>query len=228
MKRIIMTLLIAVFALSIIQAKNVNIIMKDGTVLKGDLIGKTSEEVYIQDTNSKSVEVKVSDIKSLFDSDTGDQINLAGDTAAPNSNQPNTADTNVVISQPDVAVIPNTYVYYYSYDNYDCFYYAGYWWRPWHRVWYRSAAYNGGWVLISPEYVPYNVMHLPPRWRDGIAIAPRIGWGDVRYHWQEWERTRYWSKVGWRREEVIRQNNRAVVRDKRTGENKKKKESDRK
>ncbi len=211
MKRIIISLL-TIFTFALVYSMDVNILMNDGSIVKGALIGKTSEEVYIQDTNNQTFSVWVNDIKSAFDADTGDQIDLNAGSAS-SSIQEDTVITNVVAPEPDVVVIPNTYVYYYTYDNYDCFFYGGFWWRPWHGVWYRSTFYNYGWVVINPGLVPYNVSHLPPSWRGDIVSAPRIGWGDARLHWHEWERSRYWGRVGWRREAVIRHNDRESVRE---------------
>ncbi len=208
MKKVFLALILAFFAFALVHAKDVNVILNDGSVIKGNLLGKTTEEVYIEDTNGQSITIKMGDIKSAFDAESGDQIDLtsSSSTASVVTDAPVIADTTttVIAAEPDVVVIPNTYVYYYTYDGYDCFYYGGFWWRPWHGYWYRSTIYNNGWVVINPGYVPYNVTHLPGRWREGVVNGPRVGYGDVRTHWQEWDRTHYWGSHGWNRNSYVR------------------------
>jgi hypothetical protein len=218
MKRLILPLIIAFLAISGVYSTDVNIIMKDGSVFKGNMLGHTSDEVYLEQTNGQSITLKVSEIKSAFDAGTGDQIDLTASVSSESASSENTAEnppvqtntvTNVIImeqqeQEPEIVVIPNTYVYYYYYDGYDCFFYGGYWWRPWHGFWYRSGIYNGGWLIVNPAFVPYSVIHLPPRWRVTVYNAPRVGWVDVRMHWQEWYRGHYWASHGWARNAYVR------------------------
>ncbi len=223
MKRIAASLILLFIAVCL-YARNVNIILNDGTVIKGGLLGKTSDSVYVESTNGQSVTVKIDDIKSAFDQDSGEVIDFtAADSksAQPvsNDNGPAAVVTNSGSgnSSPDVSsgeapepqlvVIPGTYVYYYNYGDYDCFYYGGYWWRPWQGYWYRSGGFEGGWVVVSPRVVPYYVVHLPVNWRARVAYGPRVGWGQVRTHWGEWERGHYWANHSWRGGTVVRQNN---------------------
>lgn len=97
-------------------------------------------------------------------------------------------------------IIPGTYVYYYSHDYNDLYFYGGYWWRPWQGGWYRSGHYSGPWVVIQITYVPQPVIRLPHRWKNNIRRNDRIPWREVKVRWREWERDRYWEKRDWRKD----------------------------
>ncbi len=219
MKRIAASLILMFMAVCL-YARNVNIILNDGTVIKGGLLGKTSDSVYVESTNGQSLTVKIDDIKSAFDQDSGEVIDFTAadsQSAQPGSNDngPAAVVTNTVTNkgtveeaqEPQLVVIPGTYVYYYNYGDYDCFYYGGFWWRPWQGYWYRSGGFEGGWVVVNPRVVPYYVVHMPVNWRERVAYGPRVGWGQVRIHSGEWERGHYWGNRGWRGGTVVRQNN---------------------
>ncbi|RPJ07786.1 MAG: hypothetical protein EHM28_06030 [Spirochaetaceae bacterium] len=107
----------------------------------------------------------------------------------------------VVRDNPDLIVIPGTYVYYMDSDDGDVFFYSGFWWRRWHDSWYRSDHYHGSWVIIDVGYVPYAVVHLPSRWHDRTHEAPRIKWNETERNWNEWERDHYWERRNWHRDE---------------------------
>jgi hypothetical protein len=186
MKRLILPSLVTFIAMSAIYSYDVNIVMKDGTVLRGNMLGHTPDVLYLEQTNGQAVPVNVNEIKFVFDAGTGNQIDLT--PAVPTEST--TAEQD---QEPDMVVIPDTDAYYYYYDGYDCFFYGGYWWRPWHGFWYRSRIYSGGWILVNNGHVPYIITHLPPGWRAGIYRDPRIGWVNVRSHWQEWSRENFWA-----------------------------------
>ena len=105
----------------------------------------------------------------------------------------------VVEEEPELTLIPGTYVYYYNGEYGDYFFYDGYWWRSMDNTWYRSEIYSGPWSLVGDSYVPYAVLNLPPGWRDFPEYSIRISWGEVHNHWHSWERDRYWDRHGWRR-----------------------------
>ncbi len=214
MKRIIVYLFLTLLWAVCLFARNVNIVMNDGSVIKGGLLGKTADDIFIETTNGQSVTVHIADIKSAFDQDTGESLDLTEANADQASGSTNTVTstvtntvTNTVNPEPQLVVIPGTYVYYYDYGGYDCFYYGGYWWRPWQGYWYRSYIYSGGWVTVNITYVPYYVYHLPVNWRTSIVYGPRVGWASVRVHWSEWQRTGYWANRGWRGNAYIKQGN---------------------
>ncbi len=104
----------------------------------------------------------------------------------------------IVDDDPELVVIPGTYVYYYYGEDGDYFFYDGFWWRSMNNVWYRADYYTGPWVLVDPIFVPYDVINLPPGWRNIPDYAVRVRWGDVRSHWHNWKRDRYWEMHRWR------------------------------
>ncbi len=109
---------------------------------------------------------------------------------------------NIVLgSNPDLIVIPGTYIYYTSSDNNDIFFYEGFWWRPLQGGWYRSDNYSGNWVVVDNRRVPYAITHMPPRWRDSRNDAVKVKWNDTKAHWKEWHKNKYWDKRGWKNEE---------------------------
>ncbi len=99
---------------------------------------------------------------------------------------------------PEMIVIPGTYVYWL--DGYDdVYFYGGYWWRPYQGHWYRARGYSGSWVSVHVNTVPRPVRHLPSGWRGRYHEAPRVRWHDTRVHYRTWERDRHWEKRKWRR-----------------------------
>ncbi len=108
----------------------------------------------------------------------------------------------VITSEPELIVIPGTYVYYVKADDNDIFFYQGFWWRQWSNEWYRSGSYSGPWHRVHPRRVPHGITRIPPRWRETREDNVRVRWHDVRKNWREWERNKHWEKRGWRREVV--------------------------
>ncbi len=112
----------------------------------------------------------------------------------------------VVVREPvyeenyELYLIPGTYVYWMSVGNGDVFFCDGYWWQSRYNAWYRSGAYSGPWIVIETRFIPYQIVRLPPRWKEMRDNSPRIRWGDVRSHWREWEREKYWERQEWKRE----------------------------
>ena len=100
--------------------------------------------------------------------------------------------------EPELVVIPNTYVYYVTKDDNDLFFCNGFWWRPWHDGWYRAEIYSGPWVVVEPKIVPLAVINLPAGWRVFPPDVVRVRWGDVRLYWRDWDHDRYWDHHGWR------------------------------
>ncbi len=105
----------------------------------------------------------------------------------------------VVQEEPELVIIPGTYVYYiYGYPQ-DVFFYDGYWYRQWHYGWYRAKIYSGGWVSVRGAYIPHNLTSLPNGWRQSAVNAPRLRYSEVRDNWRSWEKSRYWENNGWKR-----------------------------
>jgi hypothetical protein len=99
---------------------------------------------------------------------------------------------------PELVVIPNTYVYWLDGQD-DVYFYGGYWWRPYRGGWYRASSYSGSWVSVHVNVVPRPVMHLPSGWRGRYREAPRVRWQDARSNHHRWERDRYWEKRKWKK-----------------------------
>lgn len=102
---------------------------------------------------------------------------------------------------PQVAVIPETYVYAVPDVDVDIFFYGGWWWRPWEGRWYRSPHYDRGWVYY--DRVPSFYRHVPPGWRkyyhdpgwQGYAWKQhRIPYRDMEKNWRNWEKRKHWEK----------------------------------
>ena len=118
----------------------------------------------------------------------------------------------VISAPPEVAVIPGTYVYFVPGVEADLFFYAGYWYRPYGRVWYRATGYSGPWVQIAPAYVPQPLYHLPPNYRAMSGYSYRhIPYHDLNRNWRAWERGKYWEKHGWERRDLHKEREHGVA-----------------
>ncbi len=90
---------LTVLALSVLFAEDVNVIMKDGSLIKGSLIGKTADQVVIQEAGGKAETVNISDIRGVFDQATGNPVDLrVKGTPVPGENK-------VIIYRPREVVI---------------------------------------------------------------------------------------------------------------------------
>lgn len=117
------------------------------------------------------------------------------------SNPPQTDKPKVMLSitveNPQLLVIPGTYVYWYDAGDSDVFFYAGLWWRYWEGNWYRASHYHGNWVMVEIKTVPLVIIKLPTNWKGRMHRAPRVSYYEARDNWQSWENSRYWEKRGW-------------------------------
>jgi hypothetical protein len=104
----------------------------------------------------------------------------------------------VVVEDPDLIVIPGTYVYWLDGQD-DVYFYGGIWWRSWDGYWYRADGYAGPWVRIDLGYVPYPVMHLPYNWRQKYYNAPRVRWTEAHHNWKSWENKKHWEQNKWKK-----------------------------
>ncbi len=107
----------------------------------------------------------------------------------------------VVSSEPDVAVISGTYVYFIPDAQEDIFFFHGYWYRPYGGRWYRSTHYNRGWVFISINNLPGPVRHVPRDFRHVPPGLAKIPYGQMKKNWRTWEKERHWEREG-KRERV--------------------------
>jgi hypothetical protein len=104
---------------------------------------------------------------------------------------------------PELVVIPGTYVYYDPDVDFNLFFYAGYWYRPYEGYWYRSVSYEGPWVYIGSP--PYVLLSLPLNYRIITRGYRRIPYWELHRNWQTWQRDRYWAHHNWGRPEYGRE-----------------------
>jgi len=98
---------------------------------------------------------------------------------------------------PELVVIPGTYVYFCPDVDFDIFFYAGYWYRPYGGYWYRSVGYGGPWAYIGSP--PSVLLRVPPDFRIITRGYRRIPYGELHRNWRAWERGRYWEHHNWGR-----------------------------
>ncbi len=99
----------------------------------------------------------------------------------------------VLDGEPELTVIPGTYVYFIFGRDDDFFFYRGYWWRLHGKKWFRAAGYNGPWVIIAPGRVPRPFLRLPGGWRSLPPGHARLKWAEVKHGWKQWEKERRWD-----------------------------------
>ncbi len=116
----------------------------------------------------------------------------------------------VISAEPELAVIPGTYVYFTPDLGADLFFYEGHWYRPYRGDWYRATYYNGPWVFVEPRGVPYALVHLPHDYR-AYSEYRRIPYREVHRNWRTWEREKYWESHNWGRREMERDRHHGVA-----------------
>lgn len=105
----------------------------------------------------------------------------------------------VFSAPPELVVIPGTYVYYCPNVDFDIFFYAGYWYRPYGGYWYRSGSYGGPWVYT--DGAPSVLVSLPHDYRIITRGYRHIPYSELHRNWRAWERGRYWEHHNWGRPE---------------------------
>lgn len=68
-------------------------------------------------------------------------------------------------SQPDVALIPGTEVYYVDNADYDLYRYGDFWYYYYDGGWYRADDIDGPFYFISYTTVPYSIRYVPVSYR---------------------------------------------------------------
>src|SRR4030042_856071 len=82
----------------------------------------------------------------------------------------------VFVEPPEVIVLPETEVYVVPEIQEDIYFYGGWWFRLWNGRWYRSRAYDSGWIFYSGIPTWYVTIH--PHWRDNYRNHM---WGGHRW-----------------------------------------------
>ena len=95
--------------------------------------------------------------------------------------------------EPEMVVVPGTYVYFAPGVNEDLFFYHDYWYRPYEGRWYRARSYNGPWAFIERTRVPRVFFQLPPDYRR-MDYRARIPYPELRRNWRAWEHERHWDR----------------------------------
>ena len=95
-------------------------------------------------------------------------------------------------SDPMMAVIPGTYVYFVVDQEVDLFFYQGYWWRLHGNRWYRAAAPGGPWRFFKT--VPPPLLKLPPGWRRLPPGHAKFKFAELKKNWKRWEKEKRWDK----------------------------------
>jgi hypothetical protein len=103
--------------------------------------------------------------------------------------------------QPQLIVLPGTYIYAAPDVDADIFFYNGWWWRPWEGRWYRSRDYRSGWTHY--RNTPSFYRHIPSNWRKDYRERrwqgqqwniKKIPHQQVQKDWRSWEKNRHWEK----------------------------------
>lgn len=107
----------------------------------------------------------------------------------------------VFAREPELVVIPETYVYVVPNLQIDVYFSDGWWWRSWEGRWYRSRNYSSGWVYYRSVPVFYRDIprnwrqsYRERRWREYSWDHRALPYRQVQQHWQGWEAEGYWEK----------------------------------
>jgi hypothetical protein len=103
---------------------------------------------------------------------------------------------------PEVIVLPDTdNVYVVPDQEFEIFFWNGWWWRPWEGRWYRSRYYNRGWGYY--DNVPSFYYDVDPGWRDYYRDRywsghrwnyERIPYRRLQSNWKHWHTNHYWQR----------------------------------
>lgn len=106
----------------------------------------------------------------------------------------------VFSAEPEMIVLPETYVYVVPDSDVDIFFYDGWWWRPWEGRWYRSRHYDSGWMYyqsVPSFYIGISGWrndYRNHRWGGHQWNYHRIPHQQVQRNWQGWQRDKHWEK----------------------------------
>jgi hypothetical protein len=103
--------------------------------------------------------------------------------------------------QPQLIVLPGTYIYAAPDVDADIFFYNGWWWRSWEGRWYRSRDYRSGWSYSrsTPSFsrqIPSNWRkdYRERRWQGQQWNIKKIPHQQVQKDWRSWEKNKHWEK----------------------------------
>ncbi|OGC24879.1 hypothetical protein A2291_01915 [candidate division WOR-1 bacterium RIFOXYB2_FULL_42_35] len=88
----------------------------------------------------------------------------------------------IMVSAPsEVVMMPGTNIYFVPSNNFDVFFYNGYWWSPRGERWYRAGQYNGPWGYVHNNDVPGHLFKVPKNYRVVYKKERIIKYG----HWKQ-------------------------------------------
>lgn len=99
-----------------------------------------------------------------------------------------------VNEEPVMAVIPGTYIYFFTHNSMDFFFFDGFWWRFYGNRWYRANHYNGPWMFRKNKYVPAPFFRLSPEWRKQAFIHSGIKYQEMKKNWKQWQKQKHWEQ----------------------------------
>jgi hypothetical protein len=110
----------------------------------------------------------------------------------------------VFAAPPEVVVVPSGDRYIYMVPNMSgIYFYHGYWYRFHHHHWFRSAIYNGNWVLSDTSLIPHAIVRIPPEYPHYMPPGyQRINYGNLHKDWRNWDNTRHWHSFEWYKNEL--------------------------
>lgn len=93
----------------------------------------------------------------------------------------------IVVHEPELIVVPRTMVYYAPAVEVDLFFYRGRWWSRHDGRWFRSHSHKGPWAVVSPRYVPVEIVRLPRDYRTVYVRERHVPYGQLKKHWEHRE-----------------------------------------
>jgi hypothetical protein len=100
----------------------------------------------------------------------------------------------IVVSQPDLILMPGTSVYEVENSPYETFYYGRAYYTFNDGYWYRARSSRGPFFVVDVRSMPTEVLEVPSyRWRHRAYGAQ---YGGYRQDWQQWQNRSYGQTRG--------------------------------
>jgi hypothetical protein len=88
----------------------------------------------------------------------------------------------IVDEPPEIVFIPDFGIYYVPDQDYEIFFYSGFWWSRRGNHWYHSRYYRSGWLSVSDREVPRLVFKVPRDYRERFGRLPHLRYQDFKKH----------------------------------------------
>src|SRR5688572_25037965 len=100
--------------------------------------------------------------------------------AHPHGSSQRTASVRLT-TEPNMAIIPETRVYYLRDEaDYDLYRYGNAWYLVENGTWYRSGSWRGAFVAVRPSAVPMEILTIPAGYRRGWVSPASMGTPESR------------------------------------------------